>query len=319
MASNASSADEYYRLFVHIENYTILSINTVNFFLNLISTIVFTNKQFTHPFNIFKYFLIKSLVDSIFGLVNILVYIAFGCLIGNAKLAIVRAHYFFVGVFSYVNILNEISAAILINLSIRRDAIQLAAKCPDYKLVNFIIGFISVTFNLVRIIQGLYFTSEAINKASDPYDINYSLTLKWISAVSGWVRDCMLPSVLTACNIILLVQFNRNMQRKQMMKTNSRAPTTRLVKSRASIDLIKMALVIGIKCISGHLPLFLNRLNFTPISVLSSDVFSFVALILFYSSVTVEFFVFYYFNQKFQLVLIDYFNFIRSKIRLRVF
>jgi hypothetical protein len=326
MESNSTTTNQTsdYALYVKIENFTILSLNIVSFILNLICAIVFTNKQFNNRsvrFNIFKYFLIKAVVDCLLGLNNIIVYFAFGCLKSDAKLFIVRVHYVLVGILSYINILDEIVASVLINLSMSQEAVRLSDTLIDYKIVNLVVVVVSALFNLVRVAQCSYFTAEIVNKISDPYDFNYSLWLKWLSVLSGWIRDCLLPIVLTISNVVLLVKFNKTMKRKVLMRSNTAAATakevekrgSKLVRSKATNDLIKMALVIGVKSLSGHVPLFLNRMNLLQ-GFLNSDLFSLMALTLFYISIATEFFVFYYFNHKFKFVYRDYFNFVKTKI-----
>lgn len=318
-----------------VENILGLVSNSFSFFLNLINIIVFSNDAFQKPNlnfvllqpDLFKYYLFKSTLDFIQSILNFIVYLTFLCSrYVHFKIVIFHIYYFTFGFSTFCSGATEILTTVVLLLSTGNHQMNKLAKQIDFYRALLAMSLFGLITNLYRIELGFYFI-DCISAMSDVV----ALGPQWIrslAVIASFIRDALFPILLMISNLLLLYQYKVNMRRKNRLvhdvsniaslaTTDAKSKSVRNVTNLAlnkitkfKIEITKMTILVGMKSVLCHIPLFLTRFNFTnSISAFySTEVYYIVSLFLFDVSFSTDFFIYFCFNKKFKAVLYGLFK-----------
>lgn len=309
-----------------LENCLGIVTNSLNFLLNLINIIVFSNEEFQKPSlgvsyhtDLFKYYLFKSVLDFFQSILNLTIYITFlATRYDRFKVVVFQVYYFSFGTSSFCSSASEIMTTLVLLLSTAGDTRlnKFAKKIEFYRVVLVMFAF-GVLFNWYRVPLSLHF-SECISAMFDAVSTSYPSWIRSLSFMGSFIRDALFPIILMITNMFLLFQYKINLKKKNRMVFDIRTvasikQVTNLALAKMTkfkMEITKMTLIVGLKSIICHLPLFLTRFNFSgssSTSFYSSKFYYIVSLFLFDFSFCTDFFIYFFFNKKFKAVLLSYF------------
>lgn len=310
-ASNTSGQIECkscYQLVYYIENLVDFIVCIIGIVCNILCILVFSHKEFhqkTIRFDLFKYYLIRSLLDLIYFIVDfsqIYNYTADSTQI----VAFSPVYFTLLGFTSYASLLCELTATILIYVTINE---RLNGKLStDYRLVTIGIFIFSAALNWHRPFNG--------RKETD-----FSQILSLMNIINRFVRDVVFIVLLVVANLLLVYEFKRNQRKKRRLiaysksfsitgnstQTNNQNGNGR-TSLQAKPDLTLMTILIGLKTVIFQFPIFF--ISFQPFS--NDFIFVGAMFVLFDISFAVSFFIYLFFNRKFSSILRRFFESIFS-------
>lgn len=304
-------------------NYVYPAIGVIGSLLNILCIWVFSNKKFSTNNSrcfIFKYLLVKSTYDCLILLLNALkpVFNCYECSF-NSLYIVKMFEFFFYKYFLYVCTLCSIVFELVAQLD---RLVAISVSQPK----NWMLPYRIVTIALIAIISTFYsfklfeYNIEATEyedeKLYNLYKSSFSITntFRLFNLIQSFIRDFFCVILLLLLDIFILIVFRRLMwNKKQIMlggqtaniNHNQASTSNNIPNSIANkVDSAEnkttiMILIIGIMTFIGRFPIFLNYL---PLNFHWKQCIQFTSESLFLVNISINFFVYIFFNRNFKLV-----------------
>ena len=304
--------------FKEITDWFILSgIALIGIFLNILCVIVFSNTRLCKKSKenaLFKFLLVKSYCD-IMVLLECLTKLFVKCKECSFSgtyficlLSLITEDYF-KQVFRMLSILCQICSALYLLFRVKNINIRLTKSHLNQLLI---ITFLVLSVMLFYVYEFYEEKIVEVNENSGIYelvktDFRYSQLNFYITLAQGVFRDIICVIVIFIINIFILIEFNRIIVKKRSLAFinlnnrldsfhgENRETPPRQNENKLRI-IIKMVFYSSIQTIFGHLPLFFKYFSIFK----ENKCFVQVSKLFYVLSVSLQFFIYYFFNNVFK-------------------
>lgn len=300
---------EFKNLFL---NYLATSLSCVGFLMNLLCSMAFIFSKDLKS-NVFKYLLIKSLCDTLVFLRNIINFLSDSCgedcfLTNTFEICVVNfILYFYLGrSLLLISMFCDIGASFN-RLRLLANRLKSLDKIPFWFKIMAMCVYSFIFYLYVFTGKELCEKESTSNNKTKYGFFNASFQHtehgKIIETTHSFIRDIWCLVLLASINITTLILTKRSLKRKRYIATRTEVSRA----DRAESRLTYMVFITSFIYIIGHCSLFIY---YVPISLAKNGCFHAIVGILFYTSNSLNFFVYFSFNKHFK----NYFKSISIKL-----
>jgi hypothetical protein len=299
-----------------ISKYIMNIVSIFGIIANLICIMIFIKiiKTTQSQGNMYKYFLMKSIMDCLTLIINSFQYLKYCSNCDMAHSYLIQIWYiWFYFYFAYIvessSVIFEMAA--ILDCYIR---IKSIFKCCQTNLFFYLFCIFVIAINvIINLLMPLSFqiTSEIGNNNETFYNADYNdfgkSSYASISFFNSLIKDGLFFLIIFILNVMILTLLKSTTDRRRSLGGNNNTlSSTSLVAERKKIIMIAAT---GLNYMIGHFPIIYWCVSFA-FSNETLNCYSLFFLVLYYISFADSIFFYFFFNNIFKKILIEYIPFI---------